>query len=256
MTNTTTSHHALLTIDPMYNGPARSAHGGVAGGRFAALTDPRAATVRFLAPIPLDEPLECTREGELAHVVGPTGPIASVSALDAPLRTGAFGRLSAADVAAAEAGWLDSRGGDHIAPTCFACGHRRADQLGLGLRPGPVPESSLFAASWRPGLACEVPDWMVWAALDCPSGIPAMAEIALDEAVVTAQLSVEIRDRVRGDGDFQLVSRRTGGQGRKHATEAALIDGSGRSLAVATAIWVTVPLHVMQPDRRMVAGGV
>ena len=252
MTNTTTPHHSLLTIDPIHNGPARSAHGGVAGGRFAALVDPRAATVRFLAPIPLGEPLEGTCEGDVAHVDGPAGPVASVSALGAPLRVGAFGRLAAADVGAAEAGWLDCRDGDHIAPTCFACGHHRSD--GLGLRPGPVPESALFAASWRPGLACEVPDWMVWAALDCPTGVPAMAEAALDEAVVTAQLSVEIRDRVRGDGDYQLVSRRTGVLGRKHATEAALIDERGRAVAVATAIWVTVPLHVMQPDRRMVSG--
>jgi hypothetical protein len=172
-----------------------------------------------------------------------------VHALSEPLHTGHFGRLTRADVAAAEAAWLDCRNGDHVAPTCYACGHQRADLIGLGLRPGPVPESALFATSWNPGLACDVPDWMVWAALDCPTGLPALSRVGLEEAVVTAKLSVDIRDRVRGDGDYQLLSRRTGGEGRKHLTEAALVDERGRSVAVATALWLTVPIHVMQPDR-------
>lgn len=249
MTNTTTPQHSLITIDGVYNGPARTGHGGVSGGRFAAVVNSRAATVRFLAPIPLDEPLGATRQGDVAHVVGAAGPVASVRALGGPLRTGHFGRVSAGDVATARAAWLDSRGGDHIAPTCFACGPDRNDHRGLDLRPGPVPQSSLFVAGWSPGIDGEVPDWMVWAALDCPSGIPAMAMVALDQAVVTAELSVEIRDRIRGDGDYQLVSRRTGGEGRKHTTEAALVDERGRAVAVATALWLAVPIHVMQPER-------
>lgn len=253
MTNTTTPQHSLLTIDAVYNGPARSGHGGVSGGRFAALVDASAAAVSFLAPIPLDEPLGATRQGDVAHVTGPDGPVATVQALDGPLATGQFGRLAEADVALAEACWLDRRHGDHIAPTCFACGHRRTDELGLGLRPGPVPQSSLFATAWTPRIECEVPEWMVWAALDCPSGIPAVAEVGLAEAVVTARLSVEIRDRVRGDGDYQLLSRRLGGEGRKHFTEAALVDESGRSVAVARALWLAVPIEVMQPDQQMVA---
>lgn len=249
MTIFTTASPSFLTIDSRYNGPAQAGHGGVCGGRFAELVNPSAATVRFLAPVPLAEPLSCTRNADGAEVVGSSGPVASVHPLEAPLRVGPFGRLAAAEVFRAEATWLDGRDGDHIAPTCFACGHRREDHHGLGLRPGPLAESSLFATAWRPGWAGDVPDWMVWAALDCPSGIPAMAEVGLDEAVVTAELAVEVRARVRGHGDYQLVSRRTGGSGRKHRTEAALIDERGSAVAVATALWITVPLTVMQPDR-------
>ncbi|MEZ5246897.1 MAG: hypothetical protein R2707_17515 [Acidimicrobiales bacterium] len=245
----TTPRHSRITIDPAFNGPANSGHGGVCGGRFAELVDGARASVRFESPIPLDEPLAATRVGSTVRVVGSAGPVASVRTLAEPLRTGPFGRLSRADVAAAEAGWLDGRDGDHVAPTCFACGPERGDGTGLGLRPGPVPESSILATSWLPGVGCEVPHWMVWAALDCPTGLPALAAVGLDQAVVTAELSVEIRDRVRGDGDYQLVSRRTGGAGRKHFTEAALVDERGRLAAVATALWVTVPIHVMQPHR-------
>ena len=256
MTNLTCVQHSFLTIDPAHNGPARSGHGGVAGGRFAALVDSARATVRFVAPIPLGEPMESVRVADGVTVVGPTGPVATVQALSAPLRTGHFGRLTRNDVAVAEDRWLDRRGGDHVAPTCFACGPMRTDTIGLGLRPGPVPESSLFATAWRPEIAGDVPDWMVWAALDCPTGIPALAEVDVDQAVVTAQLSVDIRGPVRGDGDYQLVSRRTGGEGRKHVTEAALVDAQGRSVAVATALWVTVPLDVTQPDRRLAESSV
>ncbi|MCB0993922.1 MAG: hypothetical protein KDB21_02440, partial [Acidimicrobiales bacterium] len=138
MTHLTTPPNSLLTIDARFNGPARSGHGGVSGGRFAALVDARRAIVDFLAPIPLDEPLSGTRQGEAAHVDGPDGPVAAVTRLAGPLPTGPFGRLAAGEVARAEASWLDARDGDHVAPTCFACGHRRTDDSGLGLRPGPV----------------------------------------------------------------------------------------------------------------------
>jgi len=255
MTKTTTPQYSLITIDPTFNGPANSGHGGVSGGRFAGLVDSKAASVRFERPIPLDEPMEATRVGDTAWVVGHGGPVASVQALSNPLRIADVGRLAKAEVERAEATWLDCRAGDHIAPTCFACGHQRVDSSGLNLRPGPVETSSLFATAWTPGWSGDVPDWMVWAALDCPSGIPAMATVGLEQAVVTAQLSVEIRDRVRGDGDYQLVSRRLSGQGRKHTTEAALIDERGRAVAVATALWITVPLTVMQPERRLVGSG-
>jgi hypothetical protein len=248
----TAPQYSWITIDPVFNGPARSGHGGVSGGRFAAVVDSRAASVRFESPVPLGEPMEATRIGDTAWVVGPDGPVAIVQALTAPLHTVHLGRLAAPQVAKAEMAWLDCRHGEHIAPTCFACGNERVTDGGLNLRPGPVEHSSLFATSWSPQLSSDVPDWMVWAALDCPTGIPAMARVGLDQAVVTAQLSVEIRDRVRGDGDYQLVSRRTGGEGRKHTTEAALVDEAGHSVAVATAVWITVPLGVMRPDRLLV----
>ena len=255
MTNSTTTSHTLITIDSIHNGPAHSGHGGVSGGRFAELIDADAASVRFQAPIPLDEPLWATSKNDTTLVSGASGPVASVHRLEDPLAVGQFGRLARAEVVRAEAAWLDCRAGDHIAPTCFACGHRRTDTAGLGLRPGPVETSSLFATSWSPTGRGDVPSWMVWAALDCPSGMPAVANVGLDEAVVTAQLSVEIRDRVHFGGDYQLLSRRVGGEDRKHHTEAALIDESGRSVAVASAMWVTVPLHIMQPDRGLIGAG-
>jgi hypothetical protein len=78
MTNSTTSSHTLITIDSIHNGPAHSGHGGVSGGRFAELIDADAASVRFQAPIPLDEPLWATSENDTMLVSGASGPVASV----------------------------------------------------------------------------------------------------------------------------------------------------------------------------------
>jgi hypothetical protein len=173
--------------------------------------------------------------------------ISTVRRLSEPLSVGQFGRLVSADVAAAELAWLDGRGGAHMAPTCFACGHERIGE-GLNLRPGPVTESSLFATAWRTNMDNDIPPWLVWAALDCPTGFPALAVVGPEHAAVTGELAVEILEPVPGRGDYQLISRRTGVDGRKVTTEAALVNERGQALAVATATWIAVPMQFVGPD--------
>ena len=235
-----------FSIDATYNGPAGSAHGGTAAGRFAAAVDSKAATVRLHQPIPLGRPMRSMGGTHKSAFYSDGRLIATVRPLSGPLTTAQFGRLAAAEVNDAERNWLDIRDGEHMAPTCYACGHHRHD--GLGLRPGPIAETGLAATSWNPGIEGEVPDWLVWAALDCPTGFPALRKVERDEAVVTGQLSVQILDHVRGDGDYQLIGRRIGGEGKKHSTEAALVDERGVAVAVASAIWFAVPLSMTRPD--------
>lgn len=230
-----------VIIPPTTTGPPGSGHGGACGGIFAAAAGFSNAAVRFHAPIPLNAELTVERLDDAASVTDGSRTIASIVPLIGILRVGQFGRLPRADVIAAEARFLDHHDGDHMAPTCFACGNRRTDALGLDLRPGAVADTGLFATRWRPQLDGAVPAWLLWAALDCPSGIPALAKVERDEAVVTGELCVEIRNDVPGDGDYQIIGRRTGRDGRKFTTESALIDERGRSLAVATATWIVVP---------------
>ena len=82
----------------------------------------------------------------------------------------------------------------------------------------------------------------MWAALDCPSGFPAFFGIAPDRARVTGEFAVEIRHPVAGDGTYQILSHVTGSSGRKTTTAAAIVDEGGANLAVATAIWIEIPL--------------
>lgn len=236
-----------ITIPGTTTGPPTSGHGGACAGIFADASGQTDARVRFHAPIPLETALTVGAEGAMSVVTDGATTIATIHELDGPLSVGQFGRVSDADVAAAEARFLDHHDGVHMAPTCFACGNARSDALGLGLRPAAIPETALGVATWRPELDGLVPNWLVWAALDCPSGFPALARVERDEAVVTGELSVETRRALRGDGDYQILGRCTGREGRVFTTEAAIVDEAGIACAVAVATWIAVPLARLQP---------
>jgi hypothetical protein len=128
----------------------------------------------------------------------------------------------------------------HPFPTCFGCGHHRPDGLGMALAPGPAPGHDVHAAWWRPRTSGAVPPWLVWAALDCPSGFPAFVGMAPDRARVTGEFAAELLHPVPGNATYQILSHVTGGAGRKTTTAAALVDDTGSTLAVATAIWIEV----------------
>ncbi|MEM7339716.1 MAG: hypothetical protein AAF467_13765 [Actinomycetota bacterium] len=248
-------HHQQtgLRIAPTQNGPAGSGHGGVSGGRFAALVEPDAARVRFLAPIPLGADLDASRrdDGVVVHHDGVD--IAIVADLDGPLIVGGFPALpDPITLDRAQRTWLDARDGQHMAPTCFACGNERASHLGgLGLRPGPIG-NGLYAARWTPsgrrgGARSHerVPSWLVWAAMDCPTGFPAISEVAADEAVLTGELAVQVLERVEVDVPHVIMSRLVARSGRRLFTEAALFAPHGARVAVATATWVSVPMAAL-----------
>jgi hypothetical protein len=199
--------------------------------------------VRFHAPPPLDE-----------RLVGVTQPLGAVDVLAGSRRIATvrpseridiepFVRLQQEAVAVAESKWLDHANGVHPFPTCFGCGTDRSD--GLGLTPGPVPGSSVHATSWTPALDGPVPPWLVWAALDCPSGGPALATVAPGTAVVTGELSVDIREPLAGGACYQILSRCQERSGRAFRTHAAIVDDAGRHVALAAATWIAVPVESM-----------
>lgn len=228
----------MITIQSLHNGPPHSAHGGVAAGQMATLVDTDRAVVRFHAPPPLDEPLTGVA---LAHgavdVLAGSRRIATVRP-SARLEVEPFERLDPMAVAIAESQWLDHHDGDHPFPTCFGCGNERSD--GLGLAPGNVPGSSIHATFWTPNTDGPVPPWLVWAALDCPSGGPALAAVPTGAAVMTGELAVDIREPIDGSSGYQILSRCRDRSGRKIATQAAIVDRTGRNVAVAEATWIAL----------------
>jgi hypothetical protein len=236
-----TTSHADLIIDSRYNGPPSSGHGGVAAGRTAELVDPRAAVVRLLAPIPLDTPL---RPGETDKGVVPmyagVEPVATVGPLPAPLPVGRFNPPQADLVQQAELAWLSTSDGVHPFPTCFGCGPDRPRRDGLGLRPGRVRGTDVCATRWLPPGSGEVPAWLVWAALDCGSAGPVIADASRGAPVVTGELAVEIRGEVCGGTPYTLMSRLVGRAGRRTITQAALVDDAGQHVAVGVTTWFTL----------------
>ena len=241
-----------MIIDPHYTGPAHFGHGGVSGGRFAEFVEPDAASVRFFRPIPLGTDLAAVQGPDGLTVSASDEVVATVRRLDAPLAVGPFSMPSALEIERAERSWLDARDGHHMAPTCFACGHQRLVG-GLGLRPGPVADGGVHACRWRPEGTGRLPAWLVWAALDCPTGFPALHQIAASEAIVTGELAVQILEPVHAGSTYRILSRLVAHDGRKHETAAALYGPNGRRCAIARATWLTVPASTFETLTAQVA---
>lgn len=236
----------MISIDPRYNGPTDCGHGGVSAGRFAELVNPLAASVRFAAPIPLATELVPTAAGGgSVRFSNGDRPIATVSPLGGPLDIAPFSPAGTGAIAAAEGRSVFRVGQDHPYPMCFGCGNAREHDDGLGLYAGPLRDRDEFAVRWTPDGDDDVPPWLIWGALDCPTAAPAFAAVGEGSAALTGTLAVEIHDRVPGGVEHQIHSRLVGVDGRKLRTEGALVAADGTNLAVVAATWVAVPADMV-----------
>lgn len=231
-----------MIIEPHYNGPHAVGHGGTSAGRFAELVEADAACVRFHRPVPLGTELVPVAAADAGAVTLTSGEqaIATVSPLARPLAVAPMPMPARDAIERAERTWLDDRDGDHLCPTCFGCGHERLVG-GLGLRPGRAAADDLFACRWRPEGIGRLPAWLVWAALDCPTGFPALQGLAPDQAIVTGELAVQILEPVHAGRTYRILSRLVDTDGRRRQVEAALYRADGRRSALARATWLTVP---------------
>src|SRR6204780_3876319 len=134
-------------------------------------------TLTLRQPPPLATPLAVARDGEnsvRSHhdrtLIAEAASAPGRPALEIPGPVS----LAEARTAAGRARYYT----DPVFPACFVCGTGR--QLGDGLRifPGPVAGRPLGAGPWTPDPSVadasgRVRPEVVWAALDCPSGIAA-----------------------------------------------------------------------------------
>jgi len=114
-----------------------------------------------------------------------------------------------------------------------------------------VPGRSLWAAAWTPtpsvtGADGKVPAEVVWAALDCPSGIAAgeASDLDGDTAFVLGQMRVSGGELPAVGDQCRLIAWPIGRDGRKLTAGSALLGPRGESLATASAVWITVPRPV------------
>jgi len=219
-----------IVVGGRYNGPSESGNGGYSCGLIAAATGNDEVTLRL--PPPLDVPLRVEDGGvyDGDRLVATT----AISDADAPVLP-AFPGYDAAR--AAEERYEGLR--DHPFPTCFACGPRRTD--GLGLRPAQVGD--VYATTWTPrddvADGGRVRDEFVWAALDCPGG---WALMQTGEApILLGRLAVSITGDVRaGRPHVVLAWRRAERDGRKNFAATAVCDAAGTPLATGVATWIAV----------------
>lgn len=147
---------------------------------------------------------------------------------------------------------------DPVYPDCFVCGSDRQAGDGLRIFPGPVPGRAIWAAPWTPDASVadssgHVDPEIIWAVLDCPSGIAAGEAANLDDntAIVLGRMSASLT-YLPAVGDACRVIAWPGTQeGRKLTAGSALLGPMGEVLAVAKAVWLTVP----RPGDTITGGG-
>jgi hypothetical protein len=234
-----------LSVAPRFCGPPGFAHGGFVGGSLAALLG-GAAEVTLRRPVPLGRPLRARRggDGELLVEDG--------DALLAEVRPAVAGREPAVPyrVTAAEARAAAGRAryyDDPVFPECFACGPARAPGDGLRIFPGPVPGRGVWAAPWTPdpsvaGADGRVRPEVVWAALDCPSGIAASeaARLPAGTAILLGRMAASLAAPPRPGDGCRLLGWPLERDGRKLAAGSALIGPDDQVLATARTLWITV----------------
>jgi hypothetical protein len=238
-----------LTVPSRFCGPAGTANGGYMCGRIAGHLD-GPVTVTLRRPPPLDTPLtvEAEADGSLRVLHGDICISEAESAWNNPA-------LHVPDtVSKAEARAAEGRARyfqDPAFPYCFVCGPRRGD--GLRISPGPVPGREVLAAPWTPdaSLADEgrsVRPEIVWAALDCPSGIAAVEATVIepDTAILLGRMTANVAVLPVVGDECQVIGWLAGRDGRKLMGGSAVLGRGGEVLAVANTVWITVPRAVVE----------
>jgi hypothetical protein len=229
---------AELRIGERFGGPPGSANGGYACGAIAELLGGE-VEVTLRRPPPLGRPLRLRPRdgGAVVH----DGEELVAEARPATVALGVPAVVSLAQAQRAAGGYPLFQG--HPFPTCFTCGPDRAAGDGLRVFPGPLPGGELWAAPWTPDPSVADRDGLVtpevvWAALDCPGGLAVMG----DAVAVLGRMAARVLARPRAGTPYCLVAWPDGAPGgRKLRAGSALLDGHGGVLAVARAVWVTVP---------------
>jgi hypothetical protein len=257
-----------LLVAPRFCGPPGSGNGGYVSGRVAAYLD-GPVTVTLRKPPPLDTPMAVERDGEgvlrVTHngaLIAEATPADEGPALEVPELVSA----EETHAAAGRAAYYD----DPVFPGCFVCGMDRGPGDGLRIFPGQVAGRPLWAAPWTPDRSVTddggpVRQEMVWAALDCPSGIAAAeaAGLTADTAILLGRMTATLAARsaaLPAAGDqCRVLAWPEGRDGRKLTAGSALLGPDGTVLAAASTVWLTIPRRDPAPSGESVpasrAGG-
>lgn len=222
-------------IPERFNGPPGSGHGGYSCAMAARFVD-GPAEVSLRAPPPLGRALRVERDGHGVRLRD--GDTLVAEARPADVDVGEPPRVGVEEARAAGAESRFRRPEDHAFPTCFACGPLRDAGDGLRIFAGPVGDG-VWADVWTPAAEFSGPEF-AWAALDCPSSAPALAD-GLGERFgpfVLARLGVRVEAPLEPGRDHVIVSWGLAGAAHKQTTAAALLGPAGDVVAVARALWI------------------
>ncbi len=245
-----------LTIPSRFSGPPGTGNGGYVCGRIAAYLHGQ-VTVTLRRPAPLATPMTVERGGNSLVRIHHGGTLIA----EAASSPGGPAPQIPDPVSVAEACMAAGRAryySDPVFPACFVCGTGRQPADGLRIFPGPVADRPLWAAPWTPDPSVTDANgrvWpeVIWAALDCPSGIAAAeaADLGQDTAILLGRMTASLAV-LPAPGDPCVVIAWPGERdGRKLTAASALLGSDGQVLAAARIVWLTVP----RPVLALAAGG-
>ncbi|GIH21310.1 hypothetical protein Raf01_94820 [Rugosimonospora africana] len=235
-----------LTVPSRFRGPAGSANGGYVCGRIAEYLD-GPVTVTLRRPPPLDTPMTVESDGgdglRLRH--GSTLVAEAAQAHNSPtLRVPDTASMAEARAAEGRAAYFQ----DPLYPDCFVCGTGRQPGDGLRVFAGPVPGRGLWAAPWTPDASLangsrRLRPEIVWAVLDCPSGIAAAEAVDLSEntAILLGRMTVLLAEVPAVGERYRVIAWPIAHDDRKLTAGSALLGPGDGVLAVAETVWLTVP---------------
>ena len=238
-----------LVIPARFCGPPGSGNGGYVCGRIAAFLD-GPVTVTLRRPPPLAMPMTVDRDvaGSIRVLAGSMLIAEAAASLDGPeLRVPVSVSMTKARAVAGHGRYY----ADPFYPSCFVCGTSRGPGDGLRIFPGPVAGRSVWAAPWTPDLSVVNDSGMVrpevvWAALDCPSGIAAAEASSLpsDSAILLGRMTAILAGLPAAGDQCRVIAWPDRCEGRKLTAGSALLGPGGEVLAAARAVWLTVPRPV------------
>jgi hypothetical protein len=229
--------HTSLTVPSRFCGPTGTANGGYMCGVVAGHLD-GPATVTLRRPPPLDTPMTVVTDGSLRVLHGDLC-VAEASRDGLTLRVPDTVSMTEVRAVEGRARYFQ----DPAFPDCFVCG-KRGD--GLRIAPGPLPGRDVLAAPWTPDASLgdrTVRPEIVWAALDCPSGIASIETTALepDTAILLGRMTADVTALPLVGDEYQVIAWPIDRDGRKLTAGSAIVGRDGEVLAVARTVWLTVP---------------
>ncbi|HEX7293011.1 MAG TPA: hypothetical protein VF259_00570 [Solirubrobacterales bacterium] len=227
-----------VAVPERFNGPLESGNGGYSAGAIAAFVEGDVAEVSLRSPVPLDSPLEISREGDALRVLDGETLVAEARPVDdlgvePPAPVGLEAARAASGRYRGQTGGPFSR--------CFVCGLDREDALGVFA--GEVEGREMVASPWTPpawaaGESGVVRPEIVWGVLDCPTYFAAyLSRDSLPVSFLVRQ-ATRIDGPVRAGEEHVVAAWALGAVGRKHEAASAVLSADGKTLALARALLV------------------
>lgn len=242
-----------VSIPARFCGPSGSGNGGyVCGITAGALAgENRVVEVSLLAPPPLEQSLELERNGDEARLLAGETVIAVARPAEppVPLPAGSPPLLSRTDaVAAADAFDIDEYRRSHDFPSCYTCGPDRAVGDGLRIFPAATDRPDRYVWPWTPHPSLfgdgngedRIDDPVIWAALDCPSGLAWIRQDPEMGAIVLANMITVIHRSPAPGEPLVVAGWSEDAHGRRRGARSVIHTDAGEILAAAVALWVVL----------------